>query len=593
MALSDEIARLQDLRERGTLDKEFERMPHKRLGGKIFNITRREMLGTVLVASSGVLSRQAAADEPPMPAVSPEETRLRAFIAGNVVFERFVFAGNAFPVCRFEPPQAARNYLDAYELKTIFYDAQGKAVPVPIHPGPYAAIVNIVPAQGRPSWRLVTLYKLAKEIPDNWRFTEGRRSEVAEFTNLPVEAVTQQFELIAATCKDREWNALSHDPRFARLLAGLHNVLPEVKRQQRMQVLLAPRKNVDAFAAERQWWVGLKRKIYGTDKKYGAARMGPDAMRNGAAPVVRSGSLMEAGFKPDAAEKIDVALQGWAGDTDQAFAVCVVRHGVIAFHKAYGMRDGKPMTTETKSWMASITKPMCATLMMMLVDKGIVGLDDPIEKYLPQLNNIRVETPITIRHLYTHTSGLDKWPGWNDESPDVENQLADCCPFVRVGKTWAYGGQGNTIGAKIIETVSGEALPVAYLRHLHGPLGNAHTDVIGAHADAYSIPLDIARFGQMLLNRGAYGNLRFLRPETFAQMLPQKLTQTLGPDATKIFGIGLDGSAVSFGHGAASAATFHIETDRDLVVVMTRNSIGANYDKYNGKFWQAINDSIA
>jgi hypothetical protein len=74
-------------------------------------------------------------------------------------------------------------------------------------------------------------------------------------------------------------------------------------------------------------------------------------------------------------------------------------------------------------------------------------------------------------------------------------------------------------------------------------------------------------------------------------MLPGKLDKLLGPNA-RSFGFGLDGTATKFGHGAASAATFHVDSERELVVVMTRNKQGKNQDKYNGMFWQAINEGI-
>ena len=79
------------------------------------------------------------------------------------------------------------------------------------------------------------------------------------------------------------------------------------------------------------------------------------------APMVREGTLAEAGMKPDTVDKIDAVLKEWAANDDQAFAVCVVRRGVIVIHRAYGERDGKPMTVDTKSWMASVTKAMSAT----------------------------------------------------------------------------------------------------------------------------------------------------------------------------------------------------------------------------------------
>jgi CubicO group peptidase (beta-lactamase class C family) len=98
----------------------------------------------------------------------------------------------------------------------------------------------------------------------------------------------------------------------------------------------------------------------------------------------------------------------------------------------------------------------------------------------------------------------------------------------------------------------------------------------------------MAKFGQMLLNRGRYGRYEFFTPETFEMMLPRKLTTELGPDATKSFGFGLDGQPRRFGHGAASAATFSVDVDNELVVIMTRNKFGKNQGKYGGKFMEAI-----
>jgi CubicO group peptidase (beta-lactamase class C family) len=256
-------------------------------------------------------------------------------------------------------------------------------------------------------------------------------------------------------------------------------------------------------------------------------------------------------MKPDAAKKIDAGCKEWAADDDQAFAVCIARKGIIVLHAAYGTRDGKPITVTTKSWMASITKPMSATLMMMLADQGLVSLDDPVEKYLPALRELRKDNPLTIRHLYTHTSGLDKWPAqwYQDELPDIEERVALAYPVLTVGKAWSSNGQGYTLGGKVIEAVTGEAIPQCLHRHLLAPLSCEHTDVIGTHADAQSVPLDMARFGQMLLNGGAYGKQRYFRQETFEKMLPEKLTRALGPQAEKTFGIGLDGTREKFGHG--------------------------------------------
>jgi len=343
----------------------------------------------------------------------------------------------------------------------------------------------------------------------------------------------------------------------------------------------------------------MKRRLYGMDKVYPDPFVCPRKLEGPPATVVHEGTLAEAGMKPDAAEKIDEVCKSWAADSDQAFGVCIVRHGVIVLHKAYGARGGKPLALATKSWMASVTKMLAASLLMQLVDQGLVGLDDPVEKYLPALRNIPVETPLTVRHLYTHTNGLDGH--WGDEMNDLEELVADLYPTLKVGQYHYYNGVGYALGSKIVETVSGEALPQCYKNHLLGPLGMNDTTVTTSSWDTQSVPLDMAKFGQMLLNGGAYGDMLFFSEDTFRQMLPEKLTKVLGPDTEVVWGIGLtpvdwlDTQALSpaaFGHGAASSATLAIDPVNDLVVVMTRNTAGRNFGTYNPRFFAAIAEGM-
>jgi CubicO group peptidase (beta-lactamase class C family) len=523
---------------------------------------------------------------PAEPGIDAREIPVRDFLKAKAIFESFIFYGDRFPSLRLDPAQAVKGFLGDYQLKTTFYDSKLKAVTAPKKAGAYAAVIEIAPARGRSTHRLVTLYRLAEPVSAYEVFDESKLSDLSRITGISSRQLLRQSNLVTNTFKARLWDEITRDPRAARLLAGL-SLSPHGHQPVR--------RNQDAFAMERQWWLDLKRRVTGAEKLFAKKVAAPDRISGKPAQMVHEGTLAEAGMKPDAADKIDATLQAWAADSDEAFAVCIVRHGVIVLHKAYGTRDGQPMTVTNKSWMASVTKTMSACQMMMLIDRGLVGLDDPIEKFLPQLRGLSVENPITIRHLYTHTSGLDKWPAWSDEAADVEEQLADCYPFIKVGKAWAYNGQGYTTGGKIIEMISGEAIPHFYLHHFLEPLGCPNTDVIATHADMMTTPLDMARFGQMLLNRGAYGKNRFFRPETFDQMLPQKLTRVLGPEATKTFGIGLDGAPGSgrYGHGTASAATFNFDFDADMVVIMCRNAMGKNWDKYNGKFWEALKRGIA
>lgn len=532
--------------------------------------------------SAGQPAVSIAADAAPVQ--SAAEIKLRTYLTAEPTAPLYVFNDSAFPAIRLNLDSAVQEHLGAYSLHTTFYDRDAELVTVPDKPGPYAALVEIKPSSGRSTFRTLTLFRLTKPLPADEAVSVESLPRIAECAGLNADCVKSQGSLIVGAAKNHTFAGVVKSRTFARLLAGLF-LSPTSD---------AVRKNNDALATERQWWTTIRRRAFHLDQRFPRQLDRPISKPGLNATIVHEGTLSEAGMQEDTPAKIDAVLQAWSADTDEAFAVCVVRHGVIVHHKAYGMRAGQPMTLTTKSWMASVTKTMSATLMMQLVDQGLIGLDDPIDQYLPALKGIAVSQPLTIRHLYTHTNGLDKWPGWNDERADVEFLLADAYPFLQVGKYWGYNGLGYTLSGKVLENVTGEAVPGLYVKHLLGPLGCVNTDVVGTHADAMSVPLDMAKFGQLLLNKGVYGDLQFLRPETFAAMLPQKLTITLGPDATKSFGIGLDGQPESgkFGHGAASAATFSVDANDDLVVIMTRNKIGKNYDKYNGKFWQAIQEGM-
>src|SRR5947208_6510823 len=83
----------------------------------------------------------------------------------------------------------------------------------------------------------------------------------------------------------------------------------------------------------------------------------------------------------------------------------------------------RPMSDDAFFWIASMSKPITATALMMLVDEGKVSLDDPVEKYLPEFKDVKVavkegekgkevvelrapKRPITVRDVMTHTSGM-------------------------------------------------------------------------------------------------------------------------------------------------------------------------------------------
>jgi CubicO group peptidase (beta-lactamase class C family) len=93
--------------------------------------------------------------------------------------------------------------------------------------------------------------------------------------------------------------------------------------------------------------------------------------------------------------------------------------------------------------------------------------------------------------------------------------------------------------------------------------------------------------------------MRFFGPQTLSKILPRTLTDLLGPDTTKEYGIGtmpFRGEGLgegTFAHGAASSATLRIDPVNKLVIAMTRNQAGKNFREYHLKFIAAIADLVA
>ena len=99
----------------------------------------------------------------------------------------------------------------------------------------------------------------------------------------------------------------------------------------------------------------------------------------------------------------------------------VMVDGDLVWAQAFGWADRDahtPMSTASISRTGSISKSVTAVLMMRLLDEGVIGLDEPVERYLPafaSVNDRRVcAPPVTLRSLASHTAGLISQPQWPD-----------------------------------------------------------------------------------------------------------------------------------------------------------------------------------
>ena len=96
-------------------------------------------------------------------------------------------------------------------------------------------------------------------------------------------------------------------------------------------------------------------------------------------------------------------------DLHSAISVVAARHGGVFLNEAFGRmgpeKNAAALPPDAIFPLASLTKPITATAVMILVEEGVLGLNRPVQKYIPEFEGKGKEL-ITIRHLMTHTSGL-------------------------------------------------------------------------------------------------------------------------------------------------------------------------------------------
>jgi len=143
----------------------------------------------------------------------------------------------------------------------------------------------------------------------------------------------------------------------------------------------------------------------------------------------------------------------------------VARHGAIVRLDAVGyqnLEDRKPMRTDSIFQIMSMTKPITAVGIMMLMEDGRLALSDPVEKYLPEFRQLRSDyRPITIRDLLTHTAGVNTPEIARNIMSTLDLTLAEAVSYYaqapldfEPGSRWNYSNPGFAVLGRIIEVVS-------------------------------------------------------------------------------------------------------------------------------------------
>jgi CubicO group peptidase (beta-lactamase class C family) len=287
----------------------------------------------------------------------------------------------------------------------------------------------------------------------------------------------------------------------------------------------------------------------------------------------------------------------------------IARNGKIAEFDAVGFQERKSQTSMKKDSIfriASMSKPITSTAIMILAEEGKLDIGAPVAQYLPEFKDVKVgvekaapKRPMTVQDLLRHTSGLTY--GIFGSSPvdllyrkstvlsskslaDMVSTIASLPLAHQPGEFWEYSVSTDVLG-RIVEVVSGMDLDRFVAERITGPLKMTDTGFYLsasqasrlAHADsAATIPAtdptvkpavfsggggmlstagDYARFSQMMLNGGELGGVRILSPKTVALMTSDQLppaTDRHTPVATLLDSFGpTPEMGTSFGLGFA------------------------------------------
>jgi CubicO group peptidase (beta-lactamase class C family) len=204
-------------------------------------------------------------------------------------------------------------------------------------------------------------------------------------------------------------------------------------------------------------------------------------------------------------------------------ALVLIKDGEIIYRKAFGGYAIDKIVP-----IASASKWLSGAVMMSLTDEGKLSLDDPVSKYLPEFSGDK--SGITIRHLFSHTSGLPPEARCrNDKRTTLERcakEIARLQLRAKPGAEFYYGGAAMHVGGRIAEIVSGRSWNELFTDKIASPLGMTKTDFFAygptanprPEGDARSSVEDYARFLQMILNEGRFNGQTILSDASVTEM---------------------------------------------------------------------------
>ncbi len=314
--------------------------------------------------------------------------------------------------------------------------------------------------------------------------------------------------------------------------------------------------------------------------------------------------------------------------------ISIVKDGKVIFAKGYGYADAKtkkPVSAETTLFrIGSITKLFTWISAMQLVEQGKLDLDADVDTYLDFKIPKTFGKPVTMRNLMTHRAGFQEivknLGAQNAGKPDLAKYVRENIPvqIFEPGTTPSYSNYGAALAGYIVERASGMPFDAYVEANIYKPLGMTHSslrqplpkelegdmstgyqlasgeplafEIVNAYpaGSQSSSAVDMTKFMMALLNGGALGEGRILKPETLALM--HDTVTTLDPRQN---GIGLGfyeearGSLRTVGHGGDSIAfhsDLHLIPSQKFGFFVSYNSAGRGEIPPRSPLWRKFRE---
>lgn len=472
--------------------------------------------------------------------------------------------GQKLPGLVWENPEQVSRLLDEIVIPTRWFNEQFREVETCDQPGRYYAYGEAPVPSGPELRRAMTCCCVGKEF----NLTELAAARLAESHGASgVEEPEQNIDETVRHWQTSEQGAIE----LAAILQYGRLSYPPRKGEWQME--------------EATRHVRLKRKLMGwADKPI--IKPTPKRLPGEPAPVLRIAERKKNGITRDQVQELEAKLDQWYAESREPMAVVVAHRGEILLARGYGETDGQQVTIDTPMALDSAMKPLIGLQLATYVDRGILGLDEPIGNYLPDFDTPR-DRNLTFRAGHVHATGIHfPWElafsrlfyfhTWN------ESLIAHCKREWLPGEGCRYGVVGVILSVRALELIRGRNYWDAMERDLFERLGIRHVRPHnGFSADG------LARIGVLLDNRGKYGPWEIFSEETYESILPTSL-QPYFPQLNRRYGIGLQDASQhlgqgAYGHGGGCGTLLAVNPQHHIVFAMVRNAQGKDFKRHQSE----------